>query len=172
VPYRYVSATRASSGYLHRAGRIIDPVSARSWPSNFAFHNVLADQVADHAAGGTLAGRVRPAAAAGAAAVIIYHDITTNVTAGSLGDPDPDEFVPAGFINLADGEAIKARLDAGETLEAHFQQTQVIEERITQNVVVETEGGDPDNVIVLGAHLDSVQAGPGINDDGRHACRR
>nr|XP_036579865.1 peptidase family M28 [Colletotrichum truncatum]KAF6787545.1 peptidase family M28 [Colletotrichum truncatum] len=116
--------------------------------------------------GGTLAGRVRPAAAAGAAAVIIYHDITTNATAGSLSAPDPEGFVPAGFINLADGVKIRERLDAGETVEAHFQQTQIVEERITQNVFVETEEGDPHNVIMLGAHLDSVQAGPGINDDG------
>ncbi|KAK1997652.1 peptidase family M28 [Colletotrichum falcatum] len=116
--------------------------------------------------GGTLAGRVRPAAAAGAAAVIIYHDATTNATAGSLSAPDPEGFVPAGFINLVDGLRIKERLDAGEPITAHFQQTQIIEERITQNVFVETEEGDPHNVIMLGAHLDSVQAGPGINDDG------
>ncbi|OHW92567.1 peptidase family M28 protein [Colletotrichum incanum] len=116
--------------------------------------------------GGTLAGRVRPAAAAGAAAVIVYHDVTTNATAGSLSAPDPEGFVPAGFINLSDGLKIKERIDAGETVEARFQQTQVVEERITQNVFVETEEGDPHNVIMLGAHLDSVQAGPGINDDG------
>ncbi|KAI8724302.1 Peptide hydrolase [Fusarium sp. LHS14.1] len=116
--------------------------------------------------GGTLAGRVIPAASAGASAVIIYHDLTTNVTAGSLSAPDPEKHVPAGFITLADGVKIKERLEAGETLTAHFQQSQTIEERITQNVFAETQGGDPRNVIMLGAHLDSVQAGPGINDDG------
>ncbi|GJC88884.1 leucine aminopeptidase 2 [Colletotrichum liriopes] len=99
--------------------------------------------------GGTLAGRVRPAAAAGAAAVIVYHDVTTNATAGSLSAPDPEGFVPAGFINLSDGLKIKERLDGGETVEAHFQQTQVVEERITQNVFVETEEGDPHNVIMV-----------------------
>ena len=57
--------------------------------------------------------------------------------------------MPGGFINQADGQAIKERLEAGEKLEAYFQQTQIIEERITQNVFVETEGGDPDNVIVV-----------------------
>ncbi|KAK4223430.1 putative aminopeptidase precursor [Podospora fimiseda] len=115
--------------------------------------------------GGTLAGRLLPAARAGAAAVIIYHDLTTNATAGSLSAPNP-EHVPGGFINLVDGEKIKARLAAGETVTATFQQTQTIETRITQNIIVDLEGGDENNVIVLGAHLDSVQAGPGINDDG------
>ncbi|KAK0614959.1 aminopeptidase Y [Bombardia bombarda] len=115
--------------------------------------------------GGTLAGRMLPAARAGAVGVLIYNDITTNVTAGTLSAPNP-EYVPSGFINMVDGLRLKERLAAGEKLETHFQQTQIIETRITQNVMVETVEGDPDNVIMLGAHLDSVQAGPGINDDG------
>jgi hypothetical protein len=36
----------------------------------------------------------------------------------------------------------------------------------TRNVIAETTTGDPDNVIVVGAHLDSVGVGPGINDNG------
>jgi hypothetical protein len=36
----------------------------------------------------------------------------------------------------------------------------------TKNVIAETRGGDPDKVIVVGAHLDSVGVGPGINDNG------
>jgi Zn-dependent M28 family amino/carboxypeptidase len=116
--------------------------------------------------GTTLAGRVKPAAAAGAAAVIIYSDVTTTVTGGTLSAPNPDAYVPSGYINKADGEPLVAKLQAGETVEAYFQQTQTVETKITQNVFSETIDGDPDNVVMLGAHLDSVQAGPGINDDG------
>ena len=36
----------------------------------------------------------------------------------------------------------------------------------TSNVIAETKGGDPDNVVMVGAHLDSVNAGPGIQDNG------
>lgn len=116
--------------------------------------------------GTTLAGRLKPAAAAGASAVIIYTDLTTPVTGGSLSAPNPKEYVPGGFINKADGEALRARIQTGEAVKAYFQQTQVVETRITQNVFTETKDGDPTNIIMLGAHLDSVQAGPGINDDG------
>jgi hypothetical protein len=134
--------------------------------------------------GGTLAGRLRPAAAAGAAAVIIYNNVNAHTTAGTLSAPDPDNFVPGGFIDRVDGLPLVARLTAGEAITAHFQQTQVVETRISQNVIAETKGGDPNNVLMvspplqhstarsrlippqLGAHLDSVQAGPGINDDG------
>ncbi|KAF2467161.1 aminopeptidase-like protein Y [Lindgomyces ingoldianus] len=116
--------------------------------------------------GSTLAGRLRPAAAAGAVAVIIYNNADTPVTGGTLSNPDPDKFVPGGFINRVDGLALVSKLENRGRLEAYFQQTQVFETRITQNVFTETKDGDPNNIVMLGAHLDSVQAGPGINDDG------
>jgi Zn-dependent M28 family amino/carboxypeptidase len=105
-------------------------------------------------------------AAAGAAAVIVYSDVTTPVTGGTLSNPNPAEYVSSGYINKADGEPLVTRLQAGEKIEAYFQQTQTVETRITQNVFSETTEGDAENVIMLGAHLDSVQAGAGINDDG------
>jgi Iap family predicted aminopeptidase len=36
----------------------------------------------------------------------------------------------------------------------------------TRNVVAELPGGDPDEVVIAGGHLDSVPEGPGINDNG------
>ena len=36
----------------------------------------------------------------------------------------------------------------------------------TNNVIAETPGGRADRTVVIGAHLDSVFEGPGINDDG------
>ncbi|PNS21215.1 Vacuolar membrane protease [Sphaceloma murrayae] len=116
--------------------------------------------------GGTIAGRVRPAAAAGAAIVILYNNVPTKVTGGTLSAPDPENFVPSGFINQVDGEALRERLLAGEVIEPYFQHTQTVETKITQNVFAESVSGDPNNVIMLGAHLDSVKAGAGINDDG------
>jgi aminopeptidase Y len=37
---------------------------------------------------------------------------------------------------------------------------------LTDNIVAQTSGGDPENCVMLGAHSDSVTEGPGINDDG------
>ena len=34
------------------------------------------------------------------------------------------------------------------------------------NVLAETNYGSSDNVVMVGAHLDSVDEGPGINDNG------
>ena len=36
----------------------------------------------------------------------------------------------------------------------------------TYNVLAESRGGDRSNVVMAGAHLDSVAEGPGINDNG------
>ena len=35
-----------------------------------------------------------------------------------------------------------------------------------ENVIAELPGKNDDNVVMAGAHLDSVPAGPGINDNG------
>lgn len=113
----------------------------------------------------TFAGKVRAAAAAGATAVVLYNSDPAKLTAGSLSAPSPD-YVPAALIDQDPGLALVARLEAGEAVEAHVTIVQLIEERITQNVFAETKGGDEKNLIMLGSHLDSVQAGPGINDDG------
>ena len=37
---------------------------------------------------------------------------------------------------------------------------------MVQNVIAETESKNDNHVIVVGAHLDSVRRGPGINDNG------
>ena len=116
--------------------------------------------------GGTLAGKIVPAVAAGAAGVIVYNNVETKVTGGTLSNPDPERYRPSGFINQVDGLALKERLEGGEELEAYFQQTQDIEVRETTNIITETKSGSADHVLMLGAHLDSVPAGAGINDDG------
>lgn len=39
-------------------------------------------------------------------------------------------------------------------------------QRIDYDILAETPGGDPTRVLQVGAHMDGVNAGPGINDDG------
>lgn len=99
--------------------------------------------------GRTLAGRLRPAAASRAAAVIVYNYIPAHVTYGTLGSPDPESFVPGGFIDQADGLQLRDFLLSGQTVNAYFQQTQLIEERTSQNLFVETTSGDSENVIMV-----------------------
>ncbi len=47
-----------------------------------------------------------------------------------------------------------------------FEIRELQEDRPTRNVIAETPGGAPARTVMLGAHLDSVTEGPGINDNG------
>ncbi|KAH9265986.1 hypothetical protein BASA84_001328 [Batrachochytrium salamandrivorans] len=40
---------------------------------------------------------------------------------------------------------------------------------VSKNVLAETYGGREDKIVIFGSHLDSVPAGPGVNDDGSGA---
>ena len=70
------------------------------------------------------------------------------------------------MIPLEVGNEWKSSLADGKEVEVSLLVDSVFEERETWNIIAETKEGDPDNVVFLGAHLDSVQAGPGVNDDG------
>ncbi|PUA79812.1 M28 family metallopeptidase [Nocardioides currus] len=59
---------------------------------------------------------------------------------------------------------VKAKLDAaGYTTTV---QTFSTSAGTTYNLVADWPGGDPNHVVMTGAHLDSVSVGPGINDNG------
>jgi hypothetical protein len=76
----------------------------------------------------------------------------------------PDEIrIPALAATGAMGDALQDAASAGEAV--HLRVTTEIEPTFVHSVVAETPG-DPSRVAVLGAHLDSVHDGPGINDDG------
>ncbi|KAJ2983683.1 hypothetical protein NQ176_g524 [Zarea fungicola] len=108
------------------------------------------------------------ARAHGAVAAVVYYfepggrmPPEVSLTAENIG-----KLLPAGLTTLDVGTAWKARRAAGETLHATLIVQSSIEERESWNIIVETKEGDPNNVVMLGAHLDSVRVGSGINDDG------
>ena len=101
------------------------------------------------------------AEAAGAAAVIVMNQGTpgrTDAFAGTLGAPIAT--VPSLGTSFAIGQA----LASGATV--HVAASTESEIRPTWNVHADTRRGDPDQLVHAGAHLDSVVAGPGINDNG------
>jgi Zn-dependent M28 family amino/carboxypeptidase len=111
--------------------------------------------------------KLKLAKAHGALGVILYNQNPgTNISSATLGESNMGLLVPVGVVPLEVGTAWKARLAAGEKLTATLLVDASFELRESWNVIAETKQGSPDNVVMLGAHLDSVQAGPGINDDG------
>ena len=103
----------------------------------------------------------------GALAVVIWNnDPSQKAGSASLGAENSGKLAPVGVVSYDQGMAWKKRLDANETFEVNLTIDELTEERETWQVISESKEGDPDNVILLGAHLDSVQVGPGINDNG------
>jgi Zn-dependent M28 family amino/carboxypeptidase len=103
------------------------------------------------------------AQAAGASAVIIFNQGNTpdreGLIIGTLGGPSVAA-IPVVGASFADGTALaQSGSQASISLAAP--------QNITQyNVIAESKDGDPNNVVMAGGHLDSVQRGPGINDNG------
>ncbi|KAI3400551.1 hypothetical protein diail_2752 [Diaporthe ilicicola] len=113
---------------------------------------------------GFLEGKVVPAARSGAIAAIVYSNNTSRQTSAGFSRSDPND-IPAVFINNAPGLEIKGRVESGEVVNATVVSVEIRDTRITQNVFAETIEGDPENTIMLGAHLDSVAIAAGINDN-------
>jgi hypothetical protein len=70
--------------------------------------------------------------------------------------------IPGVWVTQEVAAALGAAAGAGESV--HLSATAVTEQRPTRSVIGELPGGDA--VVMLGAHLDSVLDGPGLNDDG------
>ncbi len=102
------------------------------------------------------------AEAAGAVGVIIFNEGQPgrmDAFLGTLGGPGATApVVGAAFdvgVELAGG-SVEVRVFVDATSEI----------RTSSNVIAETPGGRDDRVVVVGAHLDSVPTGPGIQDNG------
>ena len=107
------------------------------------------------------------AEAAGASAVIIFNQGNTPEREPlALGNATPPEGsadttidIPVVGASFADGSVLA---QPGSTAYVEV----ITETRIDYNVIAELEGKNTDNVVMAGAHLDSVIEGPGINDNG------
>lgn len=109
--------------------------------------------------------KAQNATAAGARAAIIFNEGNsadrTGLIAGTLGTP---QSIPVIETTFAVGEELYNLRAQSPT--AHITTSTVSETRTTSNVIADTPGGRSDRTVVVGAHLDSVPDGPGINDDG------
>jgi len=97
---------------------------------------------------------------AGAAGVVIYNN-APGVLNGTLSATFTLN-IPVTSVTQAVGDVLAAT--PGLVLRLKTDTFRGI--ATTSNVFAETKTGDPNNVIMVGAHLDSVNAGPGIQDNG------
>ncbi len=108
----------------------------------------------------TFAIKATNAYSAGAAGVIIYNN-QPGVINGTLGNGFTLN-LPVTSVTQAVGEQLAAT--AGLVMRLKTDTFRGI--ATTYNIFAESVDGDPNNVVMAGAHLDSVNAGPGIQDNG------
>ncbi|KAL2267983.1 hypothetical protein VTJ83DRAFT_2829 [Remersonia thermophila] len=113
-----------------------------------------------------VADKLRLAKEHGALGVILWNQEPGPIVVPTLGADSIGQTVPVGIIPYEVGAEWQAKLDECEDVTVTLLVDSIAETRETWNIISETKQGDPNKVIMIGAHLDSVQAGPGINDDG------
>lgn len=113
--------------------------------------------------GCTFREKMTAAAQAGAVMVIVANDrdggLYGTVDNSQAGD------IPIVGITQSEGRQLASEMAAGEVA-LQFTFTQRIESVDTFNLIATSKTGDPDNVVLAGAHLDTVLEGPGTNDNG------
>lgn len=100
---------------------------------------------------------------AGASGVVIYNNAPGTLN-GTLGNGFTLD-IPVTSVTQAVGQ----ELAATPSLVLRLKTDTFRGLATANNVVATSRFGDADNVVMVGAHLDSVNAGPGVNDNGSGA---
>jgi Zn-dependent M28 family amino/carboxypeptidase len=98
--------------------------------------------------------------ARGAVAVIVADNVDEKTMGGTLGQ-DTDVKIPVVSVTKADGAELR-----GKSGQVTVKIVANVRNLVARNVIAQTKTGSPQNVVMVGAHLDSVPEGPGINDNG------
>jgi len=106
--------------------------------------------------------KVAAALQAGAAGVVMQSPDDGELT-GSVPPSTPLD-LPVVLVTHSVGEQLVQR--ALTSLPLHLQTETSRSMATAYNLLAESIGGDPNHVTMVGAHLDSVRAGAGINDNG------
>jgi Zn-dependent M28 family amino/carboxypeptidase len=96
----------------------------------------------------------------GAVAMIVADNVVEDRMGGTLGE-NTDVKIPVVSVTKGDGAQLRGK--SGLTTVKVNAETKTVHAR---NVVAQTKTGSTSNVVMAGAHLDSVPEGPGINDNG------
>jgi Zn-dependent M28 family amino/carboxypeptidase len=87
---------------------------------------------------------------------------------GALNYSETDPKIPAAAITFEDATLIQRLTDAGETVTAHlYMEAHMLPDADSANVMGEIPGREkPQEIVVMGGHIDSWDVGAGAQDDG------
>jgi Zn-dependent M28 family amino/carboxypeptidase len=105
------------------------------------------------------------AVAAGASGIILTNEGNSD-RMDATGNRFRKNFpVPIIYGSSMLGMSILDALDASNMTSLKVSTDVIAEKRVNKNIIAETDSGDDSNTIMIGAHLDSVFEGPGIQDN-------
>ena len=154
----------------------VDVIVPISGGENTSTSGCSAEDFADFPAGSiallqrgscTFLEKAQRAQAAGAVAVVVFNEGQSGrrgVVEGSMG-ADTGLTIPVLGASYDLGETLVEAWRGGGTIAGQVVSSTLLEVRPTWNLLADLPGSG-DEIVVVGAHLDSVQAGPGINDNG------
>ncbi|KAJ1307797.1 hypothetical protein OPQ81_001880 [Rhizoctonia solani] len=123
------------------------PPSAGCTPADFAGVDVKGKIALIQRGACNFAVKNQNAKNAGAVGVVVYNNVQ-GVISGTLGAPNAAAYVPIGGYHQGRWRIARAAV------------------RYSSNVIATSKAGNQSNIVFIGSHLDSVSAGPGINDNG------
>ncbi len=100
------------------------------------------------------------AAERGAAALIVANNVDDDQSGATLGE-QTNVTIPVVSVSKADGARLR-----GQPATVTIKLNAGVRTEKTRNVLAQTKTGSSRDVVMVGGHLDSVPAGPGINDNG------
>jgi Zn-dependent M28 family amino/carboxypeptidase len=173
----FETGTFEFSGSGDVTGRVV-PIDLQLPPGPVAGSSTSGCQAADFPAPGdapavalvqrggcTFGEKAANAQAAGYDAVVIFNEGQEgrqDLFIGTLGTEESIT-IPVVGLSFADASELVA---TGEVSLRVSASTSVDLDATTSNLIADSPEGDEDRTIVVGAHLDSVVEGPGINDNG------
>lgn len=101
------------------------------------------------------------AADLGAVAVIVADNVDGDQMGGTLGR---DTRVRIPVVSVTKDDGARLRSEQGSPAEIRLNAGVRVEK--ARNVIAQTKTGSTADVVMVGAHLDSVPEGPGVNDNG------
>ncbi|KAJ3134389.1 hypothetical protein HK100_003598 [Physocladia obscura] len=108
--------------------------------------------------------KIANAVKAGASAVLLYSNLPSESPVAG-GFPVDTKKRPTYGLTQTLALSLLQKLALGVEVYVSLTSNVAYVDVVTFNVLAETKAGDENNVILAGSHLDSVPAGPGINDD-------
>jgi Zn-dependent M28 family amino/carboxypeptidase len=111
------------------------------------------------------------AARLGAVAVLVRSITPVSLQSphtGALEYTESDPKIPAAAVTIEDATLIQRLTDAGNTVTVHLEmEARMLPDAESANVIGEIAGREkPEEVVVIGGHIDSWDVGAGAQDDG------